>query len=76
MAMSRTRKIALILLGILFTLVVVVMLCVALLFIAFRNDEPAIASNSVLILKIKGLCRITCRMIRHGACSAEAMRRR
>ncbi len=54
MPMSRTRKIALILVGILFTLVMVVMLCVALLFVAFRNDEPAIANNSVLILKIKG----------------------
>ncbi len=54
MPMSRTRKIVLILLGIMFALVVVAVIGIALLFVAFRNNEPAIANNSVLLLKIKG----------------------
>lgn len=52
--MSRTRKIALIILGILLTLVIVVGLGIALLIWTFREREPEIRDKSVLVLKVEG----------------------
>lgn len=54
MAMTRGQKIALIISGILLTLLVVVIGGVALLVYAFRSSEPEIKSNSVLMLRIYG----------------------
>lgn len=54
MAMSRGRKIALIILGVLAALVVVVCLGIALLMAAFRQSPPTIRDNSVLVLSVSG----------------------
>jgi protease-4 len=54
MAMSRGRKIALIILGVLVVLVLVVALGVALLFAAFRQSPPTIRDNTVLVLSVSG----------------------
>src|SRR5205085_7079060 len=54
MAMSRTRKIVLIITGIVLVIFFFVVLGIALLFAAFRHSEPAIADNSVLVLRVSG----------------------
>ena len=54
MAMSTTRKVLLIVGGILMFLVLVVVLGVALIFSAFRGNRPSIQDNSVLALRISG----------------------
>ena len=54
MAMSRTRKIVLIISGIVIVLALAAFIVIALLISAFRGSEPTIADNSVLILKIQG----------------------
>ena len=54
MAMTRTRKTVLILVGIAITLVLVTLLGIALLFAAFRKGAPSIQDNSVLTLRIAG----------------------
>ncbi|HEX5707477.1 MAG TPA: signal peptide peptidase SppA [Pyrinomonadaceae bacterium] len=52
--MSRTRKIVLAVLGVLLALVVIVFLCIALIISSLREQEPAVADHSVLVLKIGG----------------------
>jgi protease-4 len=54
MAMSRRRKIVLIISGIALALVLGLMLGVALIIEALGNNEPTIHKNSVLVLKLKG----------------------
>lgn len=54
MPMSRTRKIVLIVSGIVLALVLAALLGVALIFSALRRSEPAIRDNSILVLRIKG----------------------
>ncbi|MBA3441054.1 MAG: S49 family peptidase, partial [Pyrinomonadaceae bacterium] len=54
MAMSRTRKIVLIVSGIVLVLLLVVAAGIALLFAALRDNAPAIANNSVLELRVEG----------------------
>ncbi|HEX8852815.1 MAG TPA: signal peptide peptidase SppA [Pyrinomonadaceae bacterium] len=52
--MSRTRKVVLIIGGILLALVLVVFIGLALLISSFGESEPEIADNSVLVLKLSG----------------------
>ncbi|HVF28035.1 MAG TPA: signal peptide peptidase SppA [Pyrinomonadaceae bacterium] len=52
--MSRTRKIILIVSGIVLTIVIVGIVAVLLLIAAFRNTAPSIADNSVLVLSVRG----------------------
>ena len=54
MAMSRTRKIVLVILGVVLALAVVAFLCIAVIISALREQEPAIADHSVLVLKLGG----------------------
>jgi protease-4 len=54
MAMSRTRKIVLIILGIVLGCFLLMVLGVALFIAAIRNSGPTIQDNSVLVLSIKG----------------------
>ena len=54
MAMSTTRKVALIIGGIVLFLILVVVLCVALVMSAVRGNRPSIQDNSVLALRISG----------------------
>jgi protease IV len=54
MAMSRGRKIALIILGVVAALVVMVALGIGLLFASFRKSPPTIRDNSVLALSVSG----------------------
>lgn len=54
MAMSRTRKTILIISGILVALVLVVLIGLALLVAAFRQNAPTIKDNSVLALRVSG----------------------
>ena len=54
MAMSRGRKIALFIIGIVAVVVIVLGLGVALLFAAFRKTPPPIKNNSVLALSVSG----------------------
>jgi protease-4 len=54
MAMSRTRKAAIVIGSILLVLVIVVFLGLALLIASLRESEPQVASNSVLVLKVEG----------------------
>ena len=54
MAMSTTRKVALIIGGVVLTLVVVVGLLIALLVYSFREREPDVRDRSVLVLKVAG----------------------
>jgi protease IV len=54
MAMSRRRKIVLIISGIALALMLAVMLGLALIIAAVRGSEPTIEKNSVLVLKVKG----------------------
>src|SRR5215212_2087292 len=52
--MSGTRKALLIIFGILGALVLVVILCIAVIWAAFRRSEPSIRDNSVLTLRVAG----------------------
>ncbi len=52
--MSRSRKIAIFIVGILLALMLVVALFIGLIFVAFREDAPSVADNSVLVLKLEG----------------------
>lgn len=54
MAMTRSRKIALLISGLLLAVVFVGVALFALIYLAFRDSEPAVAENSVLVLPIKG----------------------
>src|SRR3989442_1512285 len=54
MAMSRARKIALIIMSIVVALVLVAFLGIALIFAAFRKSAPPIRDNSVLALSVSG----------------------
>ena len=54
MAMSGTRKTALIIVGILGALILVGILGIALIWIAVRKGEPTIRNNSVLALRVSG----------------------
>ena len=54
MAMSRTRKTALIIVGILGVLLLVGMLGIAAIWFALRKGEPTIRDNSVLALRVSG----------------------
>ncbi len=55
MAMSRTRKTVLILVGTLAAVAVVLLICAAILFAVFRRGEPSIRNNSVLALRVGGV---------------------
>src|SRR5215471_10427978 len=52
MAMSNTRKVALIIGGIVLFLILVVVICVGLVASALRGNRPSIQDNSVLVLRI------------------------
>lgn len=54
MAMSRTRKIVLIVSGIVVAFLLVVIIGVAMIFAMLRGSEPSIKDNSVLALRIGG----------------------
>ncbi|HEY0406944.1 MAG TPA: signal peptide peptidase SppA [Pyrinomonadaceae bacterium] len=54
MAMSRARKIVIIIIGLLLALLVAVVIGVLMLFSMFRRSEPVVRDNSVLVLKVKG----------------------
>ena len=54
MAMSRRRKIVLIIVGLVLALVVAVIIGIIMLFSMFRKSEPVVRDNSVLVLKVKG----------------------
>lgn len=54
MAMSTTRKVVLIIGGILLGLALIVVVCAAILVSALRGNRPSIRDNSVLALKISG----------------------
>src|SRR5713226_5618716 len=54
MAMSKTRKVVLIISGIVIALVLVFVLGIALVVSAFRGNAPSIRDNSVLALKVSG----------------------
>jgi protease IV len=54
MAMSRTKKIVLILGGIFLAFILIFGASIAFIYMIFREKEPAIKSNSVLALKLKG----------------------
>src|ERR1700716_4283571 len=54
MAMSTTRKVVLIIGGILLGLALIVVVCAALIVSALRGNRPSIQNNSVLALKISG----------------------
>jgi protease-4 len=55
MAMSRTRKVVLIISGIFVALALVAFILIALLISALRGSEPAVADNSVLVLRVEGM---------------------
>lgn len=54
MAMSRTRKIVLVIVGLVLAVVLAVVVGVLLLLSAFRKSEPIVRDNSVLVLKVGG----------------------
>ena len=54
MAMSTTRKVVLIISGILLGLTLIVVLGIAIVVSALRGNRPSIQDNSVLTLKISG----------------------
>src|SRR5882762_3062025 len=54
MAMSTTRKVVLIIGGILLGLALIVVVCAAIIVSALRGNRPSIRDNSVLALKISG----------------------
>src|SRR6266849_3047706 len=52
--MSKTRKVVLIISGIVIALVLVFVLGIAIIVSAFRGNPPSIRDNSVLVLKVSG----------------------
>ena len=54
MAMSKTRKVVLIITGVLMFLVLVFVLGIAIVVSALRGNRPSISANSVLVLKLSG----------------------
>src|SRR5215831_11971865 len=54
MAMSKTRKVALIISSILIGLVLIFVLVVAIIVSAIRGKSPSIEDNSVLVLRVSG----------------------
>ena len=54
MAMSKTRKVLLIISGIVLGLVLIVTLGIAIIVSALRGNRPSIQDNSVLVLKVSG----------------------
>lgn len=54
MAMSRTRKIVLIIAGLVLAVVLAVVIGILLLVSMFRKSEPTVRDNSVLVLKLDG----------------------
>ena len=54
MAMSRRRKIIIIISGIVIVLALAVFIVLAILISAIRGGEPSIPDNSVLVLKVQG----------------------
>src|SRR5437870_5161230 len=52
--MSKTRKVVLIISGIVIALVLVGVLGIAIIISAFRGNPPSIRDNSVLVLKVAG----------------------
>src|SRR6266852_1260878 len=54
MAMSKTRKVILIISGIVLGLVMIVVLGIAIIVSAIRGNRPSISSNSVLVLRVSG----------------------
>ena len=52
--MSKTRKVVLIISGIVIALVLVSVLGIAIIISAFRGNPPSIRDNSVLVLKVAG----------------------
>jgi protease-4 len=54
MAMSRRRKIVLIVVGLLLALLVAFIIGIVMLLSMFRKSEPVVRDNSVLVLKVKG----------------------
>ena len=55
MAMSKTRKVVLIISGIVIALVFVFLLGIAIIVSAIRGNRPSIRDNSVLVLKMSSL---------------------
>src|SRR3712207_4485598 len=54
MPMSRTSKVVLAVVGVIAALVIVGFLLLAVLYSSLREREPAVADNSVLVLKVGG----------------------
>jgi protease-4 len=54
MAMSKTRKVVLIITGIVMVAVFGIMICIALVVSALRGNRPSIGDNTVLVLRIAG----------------------
>src|SRR5260370_4202475 len=54
MAMSKTRKVILIISGIVLGLVMIAVLGIAIIVSAIRGNRPSISANSVLVLKVSG----------------------
>lgn len=54
MAMSRTRKIVIVIVGLVLALVLAVVIGILLLVSMFRKSEPVVRDNSVLVLRVKG----------------------
>ncbi len=54
MPITRSHKIALIISGLLLTLLLIGVALFALIYLAFRDSEPTIDNNSVLVLQVKG----------------------
>jgi protease-4 len=54
MAMSRTRKIVLVIVGLVLAVVLAVVVGIMLLLSMFRKSEPVVRDNSVLVLKVSG----------------------
>jgi protease IV len=54
MAMSKTRKVVLIITGIVMVVVFAFVICIALVVSALRGNRPSISDNSVLVLRVAG----------------------
>src|SRR5580765_2039653 len=54
MAMSKTRKIVLIITGIVMVVVFAFLICIALVVSALRGNRPSIRDNTVLVLRVAG----------------------
>lgn len=54
MPMSRSRKVALIVLGVIVALCLIVSICIFSIYLAVRSTAPVVRENSVLVLRVKG----------------------